>query len=168
MPDDVFRWVVAVGVILACLAFVLQAGVVLAIYRAIRRTQSKVMPLVDSAHPILETTHKILEENRPHISEISAQAVAMAKTAREQAAEIGELVRETSLRARTRIAQIDEKVDDTVEKAEQVGDAMKTVVMKPMREVNALMAGLKAAIAAYASGRRPSVDHATQDEEMFI
>lgn len=168
MTDELFRWVVAAAVVLACLAFLVQAGVVLALYRLVKKAQDKVMPLVDRVHPIVETTHKILEENRPRISELSTEAVAIARKAREQVTQVGELVRETSERARSRIAQIDEKVDDTVEQVEHVGDAMKTAVMKPVKEVNAFVAGLKAAIGTYASSRRPSVDHATQDEEMFI
>ena len=76
---------------------------------------------------------------------------------------------ETADRAKARIAQIDRTVDETVEQAEQVGDAVKVAVMKPVKEVNGLMAGMKAALSALATGKgRPSVDHATQDEEMFI
>jgi len=38
-----------------------------------------------------------------------------------------------------------------------------------VREVNGLAAGISAAVSALVHGsRRPSVDHATQDEEMFI
>jgi len=33
MPDDTFRLVVTIGVSLACIAFVVQAAVVLALYR---------------------------------------------------------------------------------------------------------------------------------------
>ena len=65
--------------------------------------------------------------------------------------------------------ETDVPVDDTVEQVEQVGGAVKTAVLKPVKEVNGLMAGMKAAISTLAAGnRRPSVDHATQDEEMFI
>jgi F0F1-type ATP synthase membrane subunit b/b' len=170
MPDDVFRWVIAGAVILACLAFLVQAVVVMLLYRVARNTQSKIMPLVDRADPILVTTRQILEENKPRIAEVSVEAVEIAKTARRQADRIGDLLEESSERAKARLAQIDRTVDETVEQVEQVGDAVKTAVLKPVKEVNGLMAGMKAAISTYAAGasRRPSVDHATQDEEMFI
>jgi F0F1-type ATP synthase membrane subunit b/b' len=169
MPDDVFRWVVAGAVILACLAFVVQAIVVLLLYRVARNTQSKVAPLVDRAEPILSTTRQILEENKPRVAEISAEVVEIAKTARVQADRIGELLRDSSDRAKARLAQIDRTVDETVEQVEQVGGAVKSAVLKPVKEVNGLMAGMKAAISTYAAGnKRHSVEHATQDEEMFI
>ena len=169
MPDDVFRWVIAGAVILACLAFVVQSIIFVLLYRVARNTQTKVMPLVDRAEPILATTRQILEENKPRIAEVSVEAVEIAKVARAQVDRIGELLADSAERAKARLAQIDRTVDETVEQVEQVGDAVKTAVMKPVKEVNGLMAGMKAAISTLASGnRRPSVDHVTQDEEMFI
>jgi hypothetical protein len=41
--------------------------------------------------------------------------------------------------------------------------------MKPIKEASGLIAGVKAAVSSYTSnGRRPTMDHITQDEEMFI
>lgn len=169
MPDDVFRWVIAIAVILACVAFLVQAGVTIALYRIAKKTQDKVMPLASRAEPILDSAHGILVENRPRITAVAADAVEIAKTAREQTARIAALLNETTDRAKVRIAQIDETVGTTVEQVEQVGGAVKGAVMKPVREANALLAGVKAAVGTYLQGgRRHSVDHATQDEEMFI
>lgn len=169
MPDDVFRWIIAIAVFLACLAFVAQAGAVIALYRIARKMQEKAMPLADKAAPILDTAREIVIENRPRITEISTDAVEIARTARKQATQIGAMLDDTAKRAQVRIAQIDRKVDQTVVQVEEVGDAVKGAVLKPVREVNALMAGVKAALVTYAQGgRRTSVDHITQDEEMFI
>ena len=169
MPEDVFRWVIAGAVILACLAFVVQAIVVMLLYRVARNTQTKVAPLVDRAEPILATTRQILEENKPRIAEISTEAVEIARNARVQVDRVGDLLRDSSDRARARLAQIDRTVDETVEQVEQVGGAVKSAVLKPVKEVNGLMAGMKAAMASFAAGnKRHSVEHATQDEEMFI
>jgi F0F1-type ATP synthase membrane subunit b/b' len=169
MPEDVFRWVIAGAVILACFAFVVQSIVMVLLYRVARRTQTKVMPLVDRAEPILTTTRQILEENKPRIAEVSVEAVEIAKSARVQAERIGDLLADSAERAKARLAQIDRTVDETVEQVEQVSGAVKSVVMKPVKEVNGLMAGVKAAVSTLAAGsRRPSVDHVTQDEEMFI
>jgi hypothetical protein len=41
-------------------------------------------------------------------------------------------------------------------------------VLRPIREVNGIVAGIKTAVATFVRGGRPSVDRATQDEEMFI
>lgn len=176
MPDDVFRWVITVAVVLACIAFIWQAFVVAAIYRAGREAQkagkdaqNKFAPLLDRFEAILTTTSKILDENRAKVADISAETLAIAKTTRQQVERIGELIGDFNERAKSRIEQIDQTVDHTVQQVEHAGDAVRTAVLRPVREVNGLLNGVKAAVSAYAQGgRRHSVEHATQDEEMFI
>jgi hypothetical protein len=63
---------------------------------------------------------------------------------------------------------VDTVVDETVSQAQVVGSGVKDAVMKPVREASGVVAGIKAAVNTYAAGRRPTVDHITQDEEMFI
>jgi len=190
MPDDVFRWVIAVAVILACVSIVVQAGIVVALYSAIKKMQAKVEPLVDRAgtvvdqvkpmigqvRPILdnagkivETTRGIIEDNRPKVALISADAVDIAHNVRQQVQKVGEFVNDATGRAKDRVAKIDETVDSTVEHVEQVSEAVRSAVMAPVKQAEGLKAGLKAALTSYSQGRRRSqIEHATQDEEMFI
>lgn len=176
MPDDVFRWVISVAVVLACIASVWQAIVLAAIYRAGKEAyrtgkdaQNRIGPLVDHFEAILKSSSRILEENRPKIADITAETLVIARAARQQAERISELINDANGRARNRIAQIDQTVDQTVEQVEHVGEAVRTAVLKPVKEVNGLLNGVKAAVTTYVQGgRRPSVEHATQDEEMFI
>jgi methyl-accepting chemotaxis protein len=189
--------VVVVAVALALIAFVVQAVAMFALYRVARRMQQKVGPLADRAGPVigklgpmidhigfavgkvapvadqmgsvLATTKRIMEETRPRISELSEEAVEIVRSGRQQVERIGELLHDAGDRARTRLAQIDQAVDDTVEQVEQMGDSVKRAVLRPVREVNGLAAGISAAVATLVHhSRKPSVDQATQDEEMFI
>jgi hypothetical protein len=183
MPEDVFRWVIAVAVFLACVASVVQAVILTGMYRAGREAQkagkeaqTKLAPLVDhfetflgSFNNFLITSGKLVEENRPRIADITAETLIVAKAAREHAERIGDLIDDTSMRARVRIAQIDQTVGNTVEQVEHASEAVKSAVLKPVKEVNGIVAGVKAALSTYAQGgNRNSPEHATQDEEMFI
>ena len=204
MPDDVFRIVVAAGVVLASIAFVVQAGIVMALYFGVRKTREKVEGLVDRAAPVVEkagplldrvgpvldgvgpviervgpilgqgqrvlaSAAGILEDSRPRIAEISNNAAAIAKSGREQVEKLGNLLHDASERAHTRLEQIDQSVESTVEQVKKAGDAMKRTAMRPVREVNGLAAGISAAVTTFVRGPRKShVDEATQDEEMFI
>jgi|SRR5450631_2158070 hypothetical protein len=173
MSEEVFRWVITVAVILACLATLWQAAVMAILLnmgkkaqKAGKEAQNKYQPLVES---IIKNSSKIVEENRPRIADMTAETLVIIKAARQHADRIGELIDEVSGRARARIVQIDETVGHTVEQVEQAGDAVKSAVMKPVKEVNGLVAGLKAALSTYAQGgNRNSPERATQDEEMFI
>ena len=129
----------------------------------------KVGQVVDKVGVVLSTANRILEDSRPRIAEISVETLAIAKTGREQVERLGDLLHDASDRARHRLEQIDQTVESTVGQVEQVGDSVKRAVMKPVREVNGLAAGLSAAVSTLVHGsRKSSVDSATQDEEMFI
>ena len=129
----------------------------------------KVAPVVDQVGMVLATANQIVEETRPRISELSEEAVGIARSARQQVERIGEVLHDAGDRAHARLEQIDQAVDDTVEQVGQVGDAMKRAVLRPVREVNGLAAGISAAVSTLVHhSRKPSVDQATQDEEMFI
>jgi hypothetical protein len=231
MSDDVFRYFIVVAVGLAFIAFVVQAGFIIALYRAIRAMQAKIYPLVERAHPVIEkagpaidqakvmlekavpviekagpaidqakvvlekagpavekvgpvmlqagaaiekaqalieTAGGILEDSRPRIATVSDEAVRIARTSREQVEHVGDLLHDAGDRARVRLAQIDESVASTVVQVEEAGEAVKRAVMKPVRELNGVAAGISAAVSTLVRGRKSSVDSATQDEEMFI
>jgi phage-related minor tail protein len=126
-------------------------------------------PVVEQAGRILGNTNQMLTETRPRIVKLSDEMVGIAKSGREQVERVGELLRNASSRAETRLDQIDRTVEQTVEQVEQVGDVVKRAVMTPVREVNGIAAGISAAMATLVHRpRRPQVDEVTQDEELFI
>jgi len=176
MSEDVFRWVIAAAVILACLASIWQAVVLAALYQAGKQAakagkeaQTKLGPLLDHFESFLKVSGKILEENRPRIAQIVSDTLVIAKTTRQQAEHVSEIIDEANVRVKARIAQIDATVEQTVVQVEQARDAVKTAVMKPAKEVNGIVAGVRAAFNTYAQGgTRNSPEHVTQDEEMFI
>ena len=232
MSEETFRIVVAVAVLIACLAFLVQAGIVFALYRLTRKVQSKtagfmertepvlakVEPVLDKVGPVIEkigpaldsisdaaaqvgpaierfrpvvdktmvaveragaliqsanqvttTANQILQDARPRIAGISDEGVAIVRSGREQVERVGELLHDAGDRARTRLGQIDQAVDTTVTQIENVSGAVKSAVMRPVREVNGIAAGISAAVSTLVRGQhKSSVDSATQDEEMFI
>ena len=228
MSEDTFRIVVTVAVLLASLAFVVQAGIVLALYRMTRKIQDqtsgfverlvpvlvKVEPMFDKVGPVIEkigpaldavgdaatkvvpaverfvekttvfteragqlvksvnqvalTTNQIMQETRPKIADISEETLAIVHSGREQVERMGDLLHDAGDRARSRLEQVDHAVESTVNQIENVSGAVKSAVLRPVREVNGLAAGISAAVSTLVRGHKSSVDSATQDEEMFI
>jgi uncharacterized protein YoxC len=216
MTEELFRWVVAAGVGLACLAMLVQAIVLLMFYRSIRKIQEQAGPFIERVDPVLRkaepmmdrvgavlekvgpalekagpvfekavpvlenigaaankagnlvvSVNRIVDETRPRVAEISDEAVAIVKTGRDQVERVGELLQDAAGRTRERLDQIDRSVDSTIHQVEQVGVSVKRAVMRPVREVNGVAAGISAAMSALGRKKAP-VDTATQDEEMFI
>lgn len=164
MSDDIFRLVVAGGVVFAALCFMIQAVAMLIVIRRVKRMEEVIVPLAEKTGPMIEKMQASLAELTPKLKTLSSDAIEVVKEVREQVARIGELVKDLGERAKTQIARIDGVVDHTVDNFQQAGSA----VLRPVREVNGVLSGIKTAISVMTHGRRQSVDHATQDEEMFI
>ncbi len=168
MPDDVFRWVIAIGVFLALVAFVVQTWVVLAMFRVAKAMQDKLMPVVDATGPLITTVRHFAEENGPKLSQMTTEATEVMQSLHVQVERISEVVKDVSDRARAQVARIDGAVDLTVDQVQQASETVKQALLTPVRQMDGIMHGIRAAISVVAQGRRESVDHATQDEEMFI
>ena len=175
MPEETFRWVVTGGVAIATLCILTMAVVSILLYRVVSKVQRRVDSVVERAEPIVDAVRQIAGDSAPKISNITSRAVEIVTNAKEisdlandQAHRFAEVGRDVADRAKAQIARVDAVVDDTVEQIHHAGDNVKAAVLKPVREAGAVFAGVRAAMFTLASGRRPTVDHVTQDEEMFI
>jgi ABC-type transporter Mla subunit MlaD len=77
MTDDVFRIVVTVGVVLAALAFVVQAGIMLALYKVTRkatenaeRFTGRIEPIMTKIEPALDKAGVVMEQAGPVIERL--------------------------------------------------------------------------------------------------
>jgi hypothetical protein len=175
MPVETFRWVIAGGVAIATLCILTMAVVTILLYRIVSRVQARMDGVAASVEPLIDTVRQIASENAPKISSITTRAVEIATNAKEisdlaneQAHRFAQVGRDIADRTKAQIARVDAVMDETVERVHQAGDNAKAAVLKPVREAGAVIAGVRAAFFTLASGRRPTVDHITQDEEMFI
>lgn len=175
MSEETFRIVITVGVGIAVLAIFAMAVAALVMLNIFGKVRARIDSVVERAEPILSTVQKFTTENSPRFSdivrntkEISVEAVDIAHVAKDQAHRFAEVGRDIADRTRAQVSRLDTAVDETIERAHEAGDTVKSAVLKPVREVSGIAAGVKAAVSAFAHGGRASVNHVTQDEEMFI
>ncbi len=168
MPDDVFRWAIVLGILLSLAAFVVQTVTVMAMFRVTKAMQEKLLPIIDATGPLIKTVRIFADENFPKVSQITTETAEIVKALHEQVDRLSEVVKDVSDRARAQVARIDGAVDLTVDQVQNASASVKDAVLRPVRQVDGIMQGIRAAVAVIAQGRRESVDHATQDEEMFI
>ena len=81
---------------------------------------------------------------------------------------IDSVVTDASERATAQMDRVEMLVGDTVDKVQGMVHTTQEGLLKPLREVSALVTGVKSGFGFLFKSRRPSVVHATQDEEMFI
>jgi len=172
MSEETFRIVItsALGV-----AIVVMVVAVLVTFRIVARIRTRVDNLAETAGPLLNTIRKLTEENGPRFSdivrnarEISSDAADISGVAKEQAHRFAEVGRDIADRTRAQVSRLDAAVDDTIERAQETSENVKAAVLKPVREVSGIAAGVKAAVSTFAHGSRAGVNYVTQDEEMFI
>ena len=175
MTEDSFRIAITTGVGIAVVSILVLAIVAIAMLKTMGRIRARVESVTGKAEPILDTIRKLSDENGPRVSDImrnardvSNDARAIAAVAKDQAHRFAEVGKDIADRTRAQVSRLDTAVEDTIERAQVAGENVKAAVMKPVREVSGLAAGVKAAVRTFAHGGRPSVDHVTQDEEMFI
>src|SRR5664279_3755228 len=70
MSEETFRIVVAVAVLIACLAFVVQAGVMIALFRLTRKMQAKTAGFMEKAEPVLAKVEPVFDKIGPVIEKI--------------------------------------------------------------------------------------------------
>jgi uncharacterized protein YoxC len=143
-------------------------GKVMELFVEVRPILSKVVEVLGAAKPIVENAGAIVQDLRPKIALVSSDVVEIVGVGKHQVQDASVLVTDFMGRARAKVERVDDAVDQTVEHVHQAGEAVKRSVLKPVRGVEGILAGVKAGIATYASGRRTTIDHITQDEEMFI
>jgi hypothetical protein len=175
MTEETFRWVITVGVGIAVLCILVMAIIMGALFGAISKLKTRVIDMSDRVEPIVDTVKKVAIENAPKVNLVASNVVAISENAKDisgvakdQAHRFAEVGRDLADRSKAQIARVDAVVDDTVEQVHHAGAAVKSAVNKPVREAAAVFAGVKAAVGSLVEGRRPTIDHLTQDEEMFI
>jgi hypothetical protein len=109
-----------------------------------------------------------LEDSRKQIAEISRKTNEILDTTKTQLVRIDEVVSEAADRARIQMDKAEMVVGDTVDKVQSIVNTTHNGLIRPLREVNALVAGVKGGVGFLFGRRKGPVAGVTQDEEMFI
>ncbi len=131
--------------------------------------------LRDDLAPLIPEVHQTLKSANEAIDRTAGEVRAVVETAREVLAEIRDQVQHIDS-ARTEIAQqlrvhgqrLDLVAEDVLGRLQEVVSVFHGSVVRPVREVSGILAGVKTAVQTFMLGRKASVTRATQDEEMFI
>ena len=103
-----------------------------------------------------------------HVEKIGATSGAILDTAKQQLAKVDELLTDASKRAKVQMDRAEMVLDDSMTRVQQTVSYVQSGVVRPVREVYGVLAGIRTTLSHLGRGGRPTVDHATSDEEMFI
>lgn len=168
MNPDHLLLVMTGAVAVSAIAIVLQALILFGMFRSVRSLKEKVDEFIPRAEATLTKAEKSLDESVGELKSLSARATTLVDSAQKQVTRVDEVLGEVTVRAKTQMDRVELVLDDTIGRVHETVVALNNGVLRPVKEINGVAAGLRAAIQQLARSRRPSVAQATSDEEMFI
>jgi len=180
--NDMLFAVMTFFVFLSAVALCIQAAMLIGVWKTTKALQQQVTSIMPRVQSVLTKAESTLDENRRNIldvttkatelaakaNEIGARAVEMMDLGKAQLQKLDLVVTEATDRARVQLERAELVVDDTLGRVNQTVTAVHNGVLRPVREVQGIAAGVRAALDHLMRGGRPSVADATHDDEMFI
>lgn len=167
MDQQTLLTVMTVFVCISAIALLIQAGMLFGLYRSARGLQENVQRLLPKIESLVDTSRQTIEDSRKQIVEITAKTSDILETARKQLQRVDEVLEDAAARAHIQLEHAELVLDDAMERAHDTVALVHTGIMKPLREIQGVAAGLRTVIQFLLRGR-PNPTHATSDEEMFI
>jgi hypothetical protein len=131
-------------------AVALQAGVLVAIYVAMRKSSARMEALAvevkTKALPTLETAQAMLAELRPQLTVIADNLTETTHSVRSQVERMDATVNDAVDRARLQIIRTDELLSRTLDRVEETSDIVHNTVVSPVRQFAGLIQGVTAGI----------------------
>jgi hypothetical protein len=168
MDDHLLLILLTAFVFLAFVSLAAQAVAFLGLLFVARDVRTKVMAVWPEIEGIIGTSRRTAEKAEKHMATIGASGVAILEVTKQQLTKVDELLSDASTRAKVQMERAEMVMDDTMTRVQETVSVVQRGVLRPVREVHGILAGVRMAFAHLSRGSRPTVDHATSDEEMFI
>jgi methyl-accepting chemotaxis protein len=153
-------------------AVLLQAGILVGMFFAMRKTSAKVESLAEEVKtkvlPTAELAHSMISEMRPKIETLVDNVSVSTTVLRTQLERIDATLTDIVDRTRLQVIRADEFVTSTMDKLEETRETVQRTVVSPVRQLSGLMHGLSVGVEAFFSRRRGRNSGAVQRDEMFI
>lgn len=150
------------------IALVTSAIATFRMMKAILALKAQVEPLIPRAQATLEEAASTLKAATTQLHDVGERTSKFFDEANRQLGELDKTRADLSSRVAIQVERAELILDDTLSRVHEVIGTLHSGVLRPVREVNGIVAGIKTAFSTFFSSGRPSVERATQDEEMFI
>jgi ABC-type transporter Mla subunit MlaD len=168
MQSETALVLLSIAVAVSSLSLLVQAIASWRLYQSVRRLQEEVSPLIPQAKAALEQAQTTFRQAAAELHEAAEMARNIMESVQEQVDGIDRARQEIAAQWRVQSERIDLVLEDILGRVQDVVSVVHGTVMRPVREVSGMVAGVKAALQTLLLARRPTVDRATHDDEMFI
>jgi hypothetical protein len=161
-------------IICTAVAVMIQAGILVALFVAVRKTSGRVEALATEVTsklvPTVESANQMLVTVRPRVEDIVENVELTTRMARAQMERLDATVSDIVDRTRLQVIRADELVNRTMDKVEETSEMVHRTVVSPIRQLSGLMQGLSAGLEFFLGRkRRQSRDGmGVPQDELFI
>jgi hypothetical protein len=155
-------------------AVVIQAGILVALYLAVRGSTARMEALAtevrSKALPTMETVQSMLVALRPKIDVMTVNFSESSTLVRNQLGRIDATLTDALDRTRLQVIRADELLNRTMDRVEETSDAVHKTVISPLRQVNGLMTAISTGVEVFFSQKRRHRRNGAgvPQDEMFI
>lgn len=160
---------------LVALAMLVQAIVLLAAFAAMRKAarsiNEKLEAFSSSVMPLVDKTNTLVTRLAPKIEATADDLAALAHSLRVQTADVQYAANEIIARARSQASRLDTLLSNVLDAVERAGGFMADAVNKPLRQLSAILASVKAAVESlrdYQPAPRSQASRVTGNHDMFV
>ena len=168
MDEHLLLEVMAGFVIVSAIALLVQAGYLFGIYKAVRTMQNDAARVLPKVETLVASSQAAVEDGRVRVAELTTKVHALMDTSQKQLNTVDEFLSDAVARGRVQMDRAEMFLDDAMNRAQDTVHMVHGTVITPLRQINGVATGLRAALQYFLRGNRPSPDRATVDEEMFI
>lgn len=166
--ENIILSLITFFIALSAISMFIQAMSIMGIAKRVREMQDNVSTLMPQAKAILSKAESTVDHSKNKIIEITDKASEMMDLSKAQLIKLDSVITDASERAHVQLERAELVVDDAVSRVHESVVAVHSGILKPIREIQGVAAGVKTAFSVLLRRGRPTVAQATQDDEMFI
>jgi hypothetical protein len=155
-------------------AVVIQAGILVALYLAVRKSTARMEALAtefkEKALPTMETAQSMITELRPKIESLTTNVSESSTLVRNQLTRLDATLTDVLDRTRLQVIRADELLNRTMDKVEETSEVVHKTVVSPLRQVSGLMTAISTGVEVFLGQKRrqPKNGMGVPQDEMFI
>lgn len=168
MNADTTLILLTVFVAITAISFAAQALAMMRLARTTKEMKERVDAFLPKAEKLIQTAEATLTESKAQINEITVRANEILQITQVQMARVDDLMADASMRAKVQLDRAESVLENTLTRVNDTVNTVHGTILRPIREITGVAAGVKAAVGHLLKGAPANVAQVTTDEEMFI
>ncbi len=180
-PNDPLFWImviIALSFVVIAIAMIVIAVFVSRAVKTVNRVEQRMEPLLERVTAISEQGKQIAVQGKlmaeqftavsSHLSTATQHVSESLAIIKSEVVELKELVSETAVEARDKVALVGRTIDRTQQQVSVTTDFIQQRVIEPARELAAIMAGFRRGLEVLVAPMPKPINQTYGEDEMFI